>query len=96
MSVNNPALRQVVRRHLDGDNVTRQDFDAVEAHLAGKVRVDLVPVFQQNAECRRGKKFLHFAAHLNKTLAFVSFSLIGCLESWAHTLKETSSSRGMI
>src|ERR1700759_2778796 len=35
-----PAFLEVVRRHLDGDAVARQRFDAVLLHLAGRVVAD--------------------------------------------------------
>ena len=33
--VGDPAARQVVRRHLDGDTIANEDADAILAHLAG-------------------------------------------------------------
>jgi hypothetical protein len=44
-----PALLEVVWRHLDGDAVARESLDAVLLHLAGRVGDDFLPRIKLNA-----------------------------------------------
>src|SRR6266571_3478993 len=61
VAVHDPAARQVVRRELDRDLVTRQDLDEMHPHLARDVGQHLVPVLQLHAE-HRVRQWLHHRA----------------------------------
>src|SRR5689334_4995304 len=52
-----PALFEVVGRHLDGDAVAGQRLDAVLLHLAGGVGDDLVACIELHAVARVGEDF---------------------------------------
>src|SRR5215469_12933287 len=54
-----PALGQVVRRHLDIDPVAGEDTDAVLAHLARRMREDDVVVVELDPEHRVGQELGH-------------------------------------
>src|SRR5688572_12911013 len=58
-SKGDPTLGQIVRRHLHGHLVTRQDADVIHAHPPGDEGVDRVPVLQLYSEgCVR--QVLHY------------------------------------
>src|SRR5229473_8510614 len=68
VAIHNPAARQIVRRKLHGDFVSRQNPDEILAHLAGNVRQNLVLVFQLNAEHRVRQRLDHRGHDLNGVL----------------------------
>src|SRR5262245_60494166 len=63
LAVDDPALGQVVGRHLDDDLVPREDLDVVHAHLAGHVGQHQVPVLQLDPEHGVWKGFLDGGLH---------------------------------
>src|SRR5258708_30829792 len=65
IAIDNPAARQVIRRKLHRDFVSRQNADEVLAHLAGDMREDLVFIFHGDAEHGIGQRFDHRGHHLN-------------------------------
>src|SRR6266436_4959134 len=72
IAVHNPAARQIVRRKLHGDFVSRQNPDEILAHLTGNVRQDLVLVFQLDAEHRVRQRLDHRGHDFNGVLLRVS------------------------
>src|SRR5690349_8346301 len=56
VAVDDAAARQIVRRKLDRDFVSRENANKIFAHLAGDVRQDLVLVLQLNAEHGVGQR----------------------------------------
>jgi hypothetical protein len=50
--VNDPAAREVIRRKLHRDAISRQDADEILAHLSGDVSQHLMLVFELDAEHR--------------------------------------------
>src|SRR5947208_4036007 len=72
VAVHNPAARQIVRRKLHCDLVSRQNPDEILAHLAGNVRQNLVLVFQLNAEHRVGQRLDHRRHDFNRVLLGIS------------------------
>ena len=64
-AVGDPALREVVRRELDGHGVALQDPDVVLAHLARDVRRHDVAVRELHAKGRVRQCFHHRAFHLD-------------------------------
>src|SRR4030088_455833 len=52
-----PALLEVVRRHLDGDAVARERLDAVLFHLAGRIGDDPLPGVELDAIARVRQDF---------------------------------------
>ena len=65
-AVDDAALGQVVRRHLDGDLVAGEDADVVLAHLSGDVRGHDVTGLQLHAESSVRQSLDDFAFHLNR------------------------------
>src|SRR5579872_5513700 len=61
-----PALGQVVRRHLDIDPIAGEDTDAVLAHLARRMREDDVVVVELDPEHRVGQELGHRSGELNQ------------------------------
>src|SRR3954453_15167847 len=57
VAIGDPTSLEVVRGDLDLDTITREDADAVHAHLSGAVGQYLVAVLQLDAEHRIGKGF---------------------------------------
>jgi hypothetical protein len=57
VAVRDATAREVVRRELDLDAVTRSDADVVHAHLPGNVGEDLVPVLEFDTEHGIGERF---------------------------------------
>src|SRR5690606_21571215 len=55
VAVDDPPLREVVRRELDGDLVAGEDLDVVHPHLAREQPEDLVAVLELDAELRVGQ-----------------------------------------
>jgi hypothetical protein len=55
----NPTFGQIVRRHFDLNLVASQNADAVLAHLACRVRDDLMAVFQLDPKRRIWQKFFY-------------------------------------
>src|SRR5947207_15756935 len=72
VAVHNPAARQIVRRKLHCDLVSRQNPDEILAHLAGNVRQNLVLVFQLNAEHRVRQRLDDRRHHFNGLLRRIS------------------------
>src|SRR5260370_7209364 len=72
VAINNPAARQIVRRKLHRDFVSRQNPDEILAHFAGNVRQDLVLVFQLNAKHRVRQRLDHRGHHFNGVLLGIS------------------------
>src|SRR5260370_699804 len=72
VAMHNPAARQIVRRKLDRDFVSRQNPDEILAHFAGNVRQDLVLVLQLNAEHRVRQRLDHRGHHFNGVLLGIS------------------------
>src|SRR5260370_7656465 len=68
VAIHNPAARQIVRRKLHRDFVSRQNPDEILAHFAGNVRQDLVLVLQLNAEHRVRQRLHHRGPHFNAVL----------------------------
>src|SRR3979490_2929984 len=52
-----PALLEVIRRHLDGDAVARERLDAVLFHLAGRIGDDHLPGVELDAIARVRQDF---------------------------------------
>src|ERR1700688_507556 len=52
-----PALLEVIRRHLDGDAVARERLNAVLLHLAGRVGDDHLPGVELDAIARVRQDF---------------------------------------
>ena len=57
MAEDQPALFEIVGRHLDRDPVAGQRLDAVLLHLAGGVGDDFVPGIELHAIARVGQDF---------------------------------------
>src|SRR6266478_3841436 len=72
VTLHNPAARQIVRRKLHRDFVSRQNQDEILAHLAGNVRQDLVLVFQLNAKHRVRQRLDHRGHDFNGVLLGIS------------------------
>src|SRR6266403_2208390 len=72
VAVHNPAARQIVRRKLHCDLVSRQNPDEILAHLAGNVRQNLVLVFQLDAEHRVRQRLDHRRHDFNGVLLGIS------------------------
>jgi len=60
-AVVDPALGQIIRRHLDLNLITSKHTDAVFAHLACGMGDNRMAVFELYPECRVGQKLLHDA-----------------------------------
>src|SRR6202521_672374 len=61
-----PALFEVVRRHLDGDAVARQCLDAVLLHFAGRVGDDHMPGVELHAIACVGQDLRHQTFEFNQ------------------------------
>src|SRR5882724_3099650 len=59
----NPPFAHVIGREFERDSVARQNADAVLAHLAGRIREQLVTVVQRHAETRVGQHFADDTVH---------------------------------
>ena len=66
MAVGNAPLGKVVGRNLDGDLVTRRDFDEVLAHSAGDMGEKFVPADTDNADERIYKNVMNWLKSGNK------------------------------
>lgn len=78
MPVGDAAFREVVRRHFDRHDIAGKQFDAVHAHLAGKVAKDLMSVVEPDPEHRAGKKLLDGPTDLKESFCV----LARCAWSW--------------
>ena len=67
ITIDDPRLGQIVRRHLDLDPIAEQNFDAVAAQAAGDMREDRVPVLQFYREGRAGKDLFDGAEELERS-----------------------------
>src|SRR6266568_2842256 len=72
ISVHNPAARQIVRRELHRDFVSRQNADEILAHLAGNMSQNLVLVFQLNAKHGVRQRLDHRCHDFNGVLLRIS------------------------
>ena len=63
--IHNPAARQIVRRKLDGDLVSRKNSNEVLSHFSRDVRQHLVLVFQLDAKHRVRQRFDHSSDDFN-------------------------------
>lgn len=80
----NAALRQIIRRHFDGDFVTRQNPNPVLAHAARRMRQDLMFVFKFNAEHGVGQQFRYNAGKFDRI--FFGHESSSLLWQTAHTM----------
>src|SRR6056297_3385039 len=71
-----PTLGQIVGGHLDLHLVAGQNTDAVLAHLACRVRDDLMAVFQLDPKCRVRQEFLHDTGKFERIFLGHGFSFI--------------------
>ncbi len=65
-AVDDAALGQIVRRHLDGDLVAGEDADVVLAHFPGDMRSHNVPGLELHPERCVRQSLDDFAFHLNR------------------------------
>ncbi|CAH1658376.1 hypothetical protein CHELA1G11_12916 [Hyphomicrobiales bacterium] len=65
-TIGDPALGQIIGRHLNENAIARQDADAVLAHLAGGMRHDLMVVLEFDAKHRIGEQFRHNSRELEE------------------------------
>jgi len=68
VTVDDAALREIVRRHLEIDAVARQDLDPVAPQPSGDVGQDRLPVFQLDGERRAREDLLDRAEELERRL----------------------------
>src|SRR5579862_8052581 len=71
IAVLNATPREVVRRKLQANTVSRQDFDKVETHFAGNLRKDLVAAFELDAKHGVGQGLADHALHLDRLFFLV-------------------------
>ena len=62
----NPALGQIVRRHLDMYAVSDDRFDTVAAHLARCVTDEAMLIVEGDAETSVGEDFVYLPFHRNE------------------------------
>ena len=75
VSEHDTSFREVVRRHLNLDFVTRKDFDVVHPHLARYMSDDHMPVLKFNAEHGVRKRLYDFSVLLDSILFSHSFQI---------------------
>ena len=68
MTVDDPAFRQVVGRHLEIDPVAWKNPDAVAAQAAGDVGEDDVSVIELHRKGRAGEDLLDISGNLERGL----------------------------
>src|SRR5207237_8234073 len=90
VAIDDAPARQIVRRKLDGDLVSRQNANKILAHLAGNVRQNLVLVLQLDAEHGVGQRLDDRGHHFNGVLLRISrvafVALLFVLEPLRHIL----------
>src|SRR6266849_8785552 len=72
VAIHNPATRQIVRRKLHRDFISRQNADEILAHLSGDVCQDLVFVLQLNAKHGVWQRFDDRGHHFNGVFLRIS------------------------
>src|SRR5690606_24476704 len=68
LAIDDPALAEIVRRHLDAHQIAHDRADAELAHLPGRVSDDPVVVLQHDAEAAIRENFIDLAVEGQKLL----------------------------
>ena len=82
IAVDNASQRQVVRRQLDADAISRRDADEVAPHAPRCVRDQLLPVLELDLEHRVRQSLRDDGVHDDRRLFLISIVAIRLAHLW--------------